>query len=164
MGSTAFFANRSSILPNGNALSRSPEVGAFPLRHDSWYLVQLTIVRGGGSFSPHRLGDFRLTNPLGIIYNRKMPLPGSRNRGQKEWGMNRILISSAAILSCCISGCSGVRQTVQDTQTATIIASAGGVPGAAVVGIAADAVDLGIILTNFFKDINKPKVKKYLQS
>jgi hypothetical protein len=74
--------------------------------------------------------------------------------------MNRILISSAAILFCFISGCSGVRQTVQDTQTATIIASAGGVPGAGMVGIAADAVDLGIRLANFFRDINKPKVKK----
>ncbi|MGA2152290.1 MAG: hypothetical protein ABSC57_08740 [Syntrophales bacterium] len=74
--------------------------------------------------------------------------------------MTRSQIVMAVILSCFVSGCSGVRQTVQDTQTGAIIASAEKVPGAGVVGIAADTVDLGIRLANYFKDIDKPKVKR----
>jgi hypothetical protein len=74
--------------------------------------------------------------------------------------MTRSQIVMAVILSCFSSGCSGVRQTVQDTQTGAIIASAERVPGASVVGVAAETADLGIRLANFFKDINKPKVKR----
>jgi hypothetical protein len=74
--------------------------------------------------------------------------------------MKQVLIFISVILSCFISGCSGVQRSVQETQTAAVIASAGGAPGAGIIGAAAGGTDLLIQVANFFKDINKPKVGK----